>query len=100
MKEVAELLRCGLSTAYDLKDNGSLRHFRLGRRKGIRVLRSDLEELMRPGPQEPPPAPTPAGPEAGEAAPGVGDVTRRCPRGRKAKAYEDVVRIRPAEPTD
>src|ERR1700722_18770305 len=46
VKEVQQRLRCGLQTVYDLLGTGKLRGFRLGPRKGVRVLVESLLELM------------------------------------------------------
>ena len=80
--EVAAALRCGLSTVYDMLQQGRLLSVRLGRRKGIRVLRSSLDALLRPVAPTPPPPPPP------EAAP-----RRRGPR-PKAGRYEELVLLR------
>src|SRR5262245_32325048 len=49
VKEVAHLLRCGLSTVYEMCENGTLRFFKLkpGSRKGIRILAESVAALMQ-----------------------------------------------------
>ena len=61
VKEVALLLRCGLSTVYEMCENGTLKSFKLkpGSRKGIRVLAESVAALMKPceAPEPDPPVP-------------------------------------------
>ena len=68
-KEAKDLLKCGLSTVYDLFEAGELRGFRLktgGKRNGIRIFATSIDELMvrnanpakaAPLPSEPAPLP-------------------------------------------
>lgn len=48
VKETAAVLRCGLTTAYDMVESGQLKTCRVGRgKRGIRVLASSVEEILR-----------------------------------------------------
>jgi excisionase family DNA binding protein len=62
VKEVAVLLRCGLSTVYDLCEKGTLKSFKLrpGSRKGIRILAESVVALMKAGEAPEPVLPAPA----------------------------------------
>lgn len=60
VKEVAGRLRIGLSTVYELFDDGSLRGFRLrGARGAIRVYEESLAEFIQKNENRPEPEPEP-----------------------------------------
>ena len=60
VKEVADRLKCGVTTVYEMVASGDLKGFRLGAGKGgVRVLASSVEQLVT-GPQEEVGEPSPA----------------------------------------
>jgi excisionase family DNA binding protein len=59
-KEVAERLKCGVSTVYEMFEAGELRGFRLKTKKtkgGIRILASSIAEMMERNANRPPAKP-------------------------------------------